>query len=151
MKDANQTASISRRAFVAGAATAGAIAVWPNSLAMSDSSSSLPGEYIDDHIHLTHPWFGREHGPITASRLLNWMDRNNIAKAFILPLVSPEAFWFPISTDFVLRETKPHRDRLLPFCDIDPRRLHTHLTDKRMVVDMLRRYIDAGGYRLRRT
>ena len=139
---------ISRRAFVAGAATSGAIAVWPNSLAMSDnngSPASVPGGYIDDHIHLTHPWFGREHGPITASLLLRWMDDNNIAKAFILPLVSPEAFWFPISTDFVLRETKLHRDRLLPFCDIDPRRLHTHLTDKRLVVDMLRRYIDAGA------
>lgn len=77
--------------------------------------------------------------------VLRWMDEHNIAKAFILPLVSPEAFWYPVSTDFVLRETRPHRDRLLPFCDIDPRALATHLTSKSMVVDMFRRYMDAGA------
>lgn len=104
-----------------------------------------PQGYIDDHVHLTHPWFGPEYGPITASMMLDWMDAHGIAQAFVLPLVSPEAFWFPISTDFVLKETKPHRDRLLPFCDVDPRRLGTHLTSKRLVVEMLKRYIDAGA------
>lgn len=139
---------VSRRAFVASTAAAGMAAGWCNPLAKADDNSSSvspPDGYIDNHIHLTHPWFGREHGPITASMLLKWMDKHNIAKAFILPLVSPEAFWYPISTDFVLRETKAHRDRLLPFCDIDPRRLHTHLTTKKMVVDILSRYIDAGA------
>ena len=80
-----------------------------------------PGGYIDDHIHLTQPWFEPGRGPLTASILLRWMDEHGIEKAFILPVVSPEAFWYPISTEFVLRETQPHRDRLLPFCDIDPR------------------------------
>ena len=140
--------NICRRAFVAGATAAAAAAACHNPLAQADDTSesvSVPGGYIDDHIHLSHPWYGREHGPITVTKLLKWMDANNIAKACILPLVSPEGFWFPITTDFVLRETKGHRDRLLPFCDIDPRRLNTHLTTKKMVVDMLRRYIDAGA------
>ena len=138
---------MSRRTFVAGAAGAGLAATWSASRGKADQagSGSPPDSYIDDHVHLTHPWFGPEYGPITASELLRWMDEHNITKAFVLPLVSPEAFWFPITTDFVLRETKPHRDRLLPFCDIDPRRLRTHLPTQKHVVDMLRRYIDAGA------
>jgi len=73
------------------------------------------------------------------------MDTHHIDQAAVLPLVSPEAFWYPVTTEFVLRETSPHRDRLIPFCAIDPRRLVTHLTDHRQVVDMLTRYRDAGA------
>lgn len=138
---------ISRREFVGGTAAAGLAAGTLRGEAEVEPSEakSPPGGYIDDHIHLTHPWYGRDRGPITAPMLLRWMDANNIARAFIHPLVSPEAFWFPISTDFVLQQTKPYRDRLLPFCDIDPRRLATHLTSKKLVVDQLKRYIDAGA------
>jgi hypothetical protein len=39
----------------------------------------------------------------------------------VLPLVSPEATTYLQTPEFVLRETKPHRDRLIPFCAIDPR------------------------------
>jgi predicted TIM-barrel fold metal-dependent hydrolase len=63
----------------------------------------------------------------------------------VLPLVSPEAFWYPVSTDFVLRETAPYRDRLIPFCAIDPRTLGTHLPTRDDVVALLRRYQDAGA------
>jgi len=138
---------ISRRQFVASAAAAGLAGAFLRGDAKAEPTEarSPPEGYIDDHIHLTHPWYGREHGPITAPMLLRWMDANNITQAFIHPLVSPEAFWFPISTDFVLQQTKPYRDRLLPFCDIDPRRLATHLTSKKLVVDMLKRYVDAGA------
>ncbi len=73
------------------------------------------------------------------------MDVHEVARAAILPLVSPEAFWYPITTDYVLRETAPHRDRLVPFCAIDPRTLGTHLPEQQQVVDMLRRYQDAGA------
>lgn len=73
------------------------------------------------------------------------MDAHGVARAAVLPLVSPESFWYPISTDFVLRETAPHRDRLIPFCAIDPRTLGTHLTSRQQVVDLLKRYCDAGA------
>jgi predicted TIM-barrel fold metal-dependent hydrolase len=73
------------------------------------------------------------------------MDAHGIAKAVVLPLVSPESFWYPVSTEFVLRETRPHRDRLIPFCAIDPRTLITHLPTKREVVDILTRYRDDGA------
>jgi predicted TIM-barrel fold metal-dependent hydrolase len=73
------------------------------------------------------------------------MDAHDVSRAVVLPLVSPEAFWYPVSTEYVLTATAPHRDRLIPFCAIDPRTLTTHLPQQSEVVDMLRRYIDAGA------
>ena len=118
---------------------------------ISEARAAAPGReppasgHFDIHVHLTQPWFGGERGPLSVDLLLRWMDAHDIAGAAVLPLVSPEAFWYPIATDFVLRETQRHRDRLVPFCAIDPRTLVTHLTTRRLVVDMLKRYIDAGA------
>lgn len=101
--------------------------------------------YFDIHVHITQPWYGAERGPITVDRLLHWMDAHEISQAAVLPLVSPEAFWYPVTTEYVLRETQPHRDRLVPFCAIDPRTLETHLPTTKDVVDVLVRYRDAGA------
>ncbi len=136
---------ISRRRFVGGAAAAGLAAGLASSSAAAPARKVPAGGYIDAHVHLAREWFGRESGPITPKVLLDWMDSHGIAQTFVLPLVSPEAFWYPIDTEGVLRDTKPHRDRLFPFCGIDPRTLGTHLTTQKMVVDMLRRFIDAGA------
>jgi predicted TIM-barrel fold metal-dependent hydrolase len=73
------------------------------------------------------------------------MDAHEIAQAVVLPLVSPEAFWYPVTTEHVLTATAPHRDRLIPFCAIDPRTLGTHLPTQPEVVDLLQRYIGAGA------
>jgi uncharacterized protein len=102
-------------------------------------------ELIDCHVHLTHGWYAQERGAITAAHLLRWMDAHSIERAVVLPLVSPEAFWYPVTTDHVLTATAPHRDRLIPFCGIDPRTLRTHLPLQQEVIDMLRRYVDAGA------
>jgi predicted TIM-barrel fold metal-dependent hydrolase len=102
-------------------------------------------KYFDCHVHLTQPWYGDASNIVTVDHLLRWMDAHEIAQAAVLPLVSPESFWYPVSTDFVLRETQPHRDRLVPFCAIDPRTLATHLPTKKDVVDVLSRYRDAGA------
>lgn len=136
---------VSRRSFVGSSAAVLTAGLFPAHSGASSKSHKVPGGFIDDHVHLTHPWYGSAHGPITPSTLLRWMDAHDIAQSFVLPLVSPEAFWYPISTDFVLKETAPHRDRLLPFCAIDPRTAGTHLTTSRQVVDMLKRYVDAGA------
>jgi hypothetical protein len=47
--------------------------------------------------------------------LLQWMDQHGVEQAVILPLISPEAWFYPITTEWVLKETKPFRDRLIPF------------------------------------
>lgn len=141
---------LSRRHFILSAATVSAgLCQGLSSALAAEKSSAGAGQssdaYFDIHMHLAQPWFGPEHGPITASDALRWMDKHGVAQAAVLPLVSPESFWYPISTDFVLSETRLHRDRLIPFCAIDPRTLSTHLTEKRQVLDMLTRYRDAGA------
>jgi predicted TIM-barrel fold metal-dependent hydrolase len=100
---------------------------------------------IDCHVHLTLGYYAQEREPITAAHLLRWMDAHGLSQAVVLPLVSPEAFWYPVSTEDVLTATRPHRDRLIPFCAIDPRTLSTHLIQQQEVIDLLRRYADAGA------
>lgn len=147
--DTTRSPVMSRRDFqrvLAGAAMSGLLAgtaVRPCGAATTTSPPPPAGRFIDIHTHLGQPWYGLE--PLSASKLLRWMDRHDVARAVVLPLVSPEAYYYPVSTDFVLRETRPHRDRLVPFCAIDPRTAGTHLPTHRSLVDMLRRYVDAGA------
>jgi predicted TIM-barrel fold metal-dependent hydrolase len=61
----------------------------------------------------------------------------------VLPLVSPESSSYPISTDYVLSETKSFRDRLIPFCSIDPRT--SYRGGAKGLLEMLRRYVELGA------
>lgn len=144
---ASHQSPISRRAFVAGPVAAGLAGGFRSARAESESAGrqSSNRKYVDIHVHLTHRWYGSDRGPVSADILLRWMDTHDVAQAVVLPLVSPEAFWYPITTEFVLSQTTNHADRLIPFCAIDPRTCGTHLTTKKQVVDMLKRYIDAGA------
>ena len=47
------------------------------------------------------------------------MDAGNVSQAVVLPLINPEASSYPLTTDFVLAQTKPYRERLIPFCSVD--------------------------------
>ena len=100
-----------------------------------------PGRYVDVHTHLGQTWNTKE--GLTAGKLLAWMDDNDVAQAVVLPLVSPEAASYPLTSDFVLTETKPHRDRLIPFCCIDPRTSYSK--EREGLAGMLKRWIDAGA------
>ena len=99
------------------------------------------GRFIDVHTHLGQTWNTDE--PLTAEVLLRWMDAHDVARAVVLPLISPEASSYPLTTDFVLAETKPHRDRLIPFCSIDPRTSFSG--GHKGLFGMLKRYVDAGA------
>ncbi len=100
-----------------------------------------PGDYVDVHTHLGQTWNTTE--PLTAEELLRWMDAHRIAQAVVLPLVSPESSSYLLTTDYVLRETAPFRDRLIPFCCVDPRTSFTG--GQKGLVAMLQKYIDAGA------
>lgn len=93
----------------------------PRGVFAAETAASYPsGRYVDSHVHIgTIPVKGQD--PLTAGALLRWMDASDISQAFVLPLVSPEAYPNPVSTEYVLKHTAPHRDRLIPFCVIDPR------------------------------
>jgi len=97
--------------------------------------------YIDIHVHLGQRW--NERGLLTAEMLLAWMDAHDVAKAVVLPLISPESWFYPITTGWVLEQTKPYRDRLIPFCAVDPRSVN--LGGYKGFIDLLHRYIDAGA------
>jgi hypothetical protein len=80
---------------------------------------------------------------MTVEHLLGWMDANDIAQAVVLPLVSPESSSYLLTSDFVLTETKPHRDRLIPFCCLDPRTSYSN--GREGLVAMLTRWVDQGA------
>src|ERR1044072_473935 len=99
------------------------------------------GRYVDVHTHLGQTWNHTE--VLTAAELLRWMDANDVAQAVVLPLVSPESSSYPLTSDFVLAETRPHRDRLIPFCSVDPRT--SYQGGQRGLVQMLEKYVGAGA------
>ncbi len=134
----NLHSSITRREFhrhIAATAVLGAAAL----ARPARAQSFPPGKYVDIHTHIGQEWGAKE--KLTAKALLEWMDLHEIAQAVVLPLVNPESWDYPISTYYVLRETKPHRDRLIPFCAIDPRVGMLGAQEKR---DQMKKYQDAG-------
>lgn len=130
---------ISRRTFHR---SAGGLAA---ALTVGRSACAVPqpaaGRFIDVHTHLGQTWNTSK--ALTAAELLRWMDAHQVAQAVVLPLVSPESSSYPLTTDFVLAETAPHRNRLVPFCSIDPRTSFSG--GKKGLVEMLKRFIDAGA------
>ncbi|MEZ6072800.1 MAG: amidohydrolase family protein [Pirellulales bacterium] len=99
------------------------------------------GKYVDVHTHLGQTWNSTE--VLTAEALLRWMDSREIAQAVVLPLVSPEASSYPLTSDFVLAQTEPYRDRLIPFCSIDPRTSFSG--GSKGLRDMLNVYAEKGA------
>lgn len=101
-----------------------------------------PGRYVDCHVHIgTIPVDGQH--PLTAEALLRWMDASDVSQAFVLPLVSPEAYPNPVSTEYVLAHTSQYRDRLIPFCVIDPR--NSWYGQGAPLRRQLAKYIDQGA------
>lgn len=99
------------------------------------------GRFVDVHTHVGRVWNTK--AAMSVAQLLEWMDANDVAQAVVLPLVNPEASSFPIPTDYVLEQTAAHRDRLIPFCCVDPRTSYD--LGFRGLVDMLKRFADAGA------
>jgi len=99
------------------------------------------GRYVDVHTHLGQA--SNTTAELTVENLLGWMDANDIAQAVVLPLVSPESSSYLLTTDFVLTQTKPHRDRLIPYCCLDPRTSFTG--GQPALVAMLKRWVDLGA------
>jgi len=130
-----------RREFCRAAMTAALASQYPGINRGCAAEPFPPGNYFDMHTHLGQTWNTTE--VLTAADLLRWMDTHEIAQAVVLPLVSPESSSYPLTTDFVLAETRPHRDRLIPFCSVDPRTSYNG--GLRGLVDMLKKYVDQGA------
>ena len=135
----NRTDGINRRTFgrTAGLSAAG----WLAASSTLHAGAAGKNRYVDMHTHLGQTWNGSEY--LSAEVMLRWMDSSGIEKAVVLPLISPESSSYPLTPDFVLRETRDHRDRLIPFCSVDPRT--SFRGGLKGLVDMLNRYKDAGA------
>ncbi len=137
----------SRRAFLAGslaALTAGVVNAQGKTLTPALSHGEreqTQGKRFDIHTHLGQTWNSTQ--PLTAEVLLRWMDAHDIGQAAVLPLVSPESSSYLLTTDFVLAQTKPHRERLIPFCCIDPRT--SYQGGVKGLTEILQKWVDAGA------
>jgi len=82
--------------------------------------------FIDIHTHTAerrHPKVVRaagSHYP-TPERLIEMMDAAGIEKAVILSTVHPECRYTIVTPEETLRIAAGYPDRLIPFCDVDPR------------------------------
>ncbi len=79
---------------------------------------------VDCHVHVvpkhTVP---RANGGYfaTGEELVSMLDDAGIDMAMVLPLVSPEARWQLSTSEEVLEVCSHYPDRLVPFCNVDPR------------------------------
>lgn len=133
--------AVSRREFHTRTLAALTLASGTCSWAADEAKVFPKGAYVDMHTHLGQTW--NTTVPLTAEELLRWMDAHSVSQAVVLPLSSPESSSYVLTTDFVLAQTAPFRDRLIPFCSIDPRTSYTG--GRKGLVDMLKRYVDAGA------
>ena len=132
----------SRRTFCAASALAcAALAAGPARAQQPPADVRGRTRYVDVHTHLGQTWTHTRE--LTAADLLKWMDAHDIEQAVVLPLVSPESSSFLLTSDFVLSATRPHRDRLVPFCCVDPRT--TYSGKRHGLKHMLQRYVDGGA------
>jgi predicted TIM-barrel fold metal-dependent hydrolase len=112
--------------------------------AMARAASLSPGPggpYIDIHTHIGRTWTSDP--PVTPDGLVRWMDQHNVARAVVLPLVSPESSSYLNLTEQALAAAKQHPDRLIPFCCIDPRTSYTG--GKAGLRSMVKDYVDQGA------
>jgi predicted TIM-barrel fold metal-dependent hydrolase len=134
------TGSSNRRGFLRGALAVAAFGGVASSR-RADAKAAIGGPYIDVHTHLGRTWNGDP--PLTPEGLVRWMDENNIAKAIVLPLVSPESSSYLNLTEQALAGAKAFPDRLVPFCCIDPRT--SYRDGRKGLVAMLKEYVDQGA------
>jgi len=80
---------------------------------------------------------------LTEQDLLRWMDAHNVAKAVLLPLVSPESSSYLNLTEQAIAAANRHPDRLIPFCCIDPRTSYSG--GRAGLRSMVKEYVDQGA------
>jgi hypothetical protein len=132
---------IDRRGWLASACALAAGGMLSRNVVTADEAPPTSGRFFDIHTHLGTVW--NTTTLLTAEALLRWMDAHQVAKAAVLPLVSPESSTFPISTEYVLAQTRPFRDRLVPFCCIDPRA--SFQGGPKGLRKILQSYVEAGA------
>lgn len=138
------TGPLSRRDFLAASALA---AMTSGHIVKAAPGAPAKIKYIDIHTHL-----GAFHNGhlLTAQLLVRFMDEHDVEKACVLPLISPESAPIvqPVTTALDAYHDFP--DRIIPFASLDPRAVTEpgkrtgHVAGVKGMVDILKRYQDAG-------
>ena len=97
--------------------------------------------FIDIHAHAYRKPPPMGPAFCNAEQLLERYDETGIEKAALLPIVSPEVY-LPQPNEDILEMAEQYPDRLIPFCNIDPRAL-TNSADAPLD-RLLRYYRDQG-------
>ncbi len=95
---------------------------------------------IDVHVHLGKLLYTRP--GLSVRDLLNWMDSQEIEVAWVQAIENPEEVDYYVTTERVLRSCRQHPDRLVPFCNLDPRRGDPETFDP---FPILARYVERGA------
>jgi predicted TIM-barrel fold metal-dependent hydrolase len=134
--------SWSRRAFLARASAASlALSARTAAMAAASRADGAGGPFIDVHTHVGRTWVGEP--ALTADALVKWMDAHHVAKAVVLPLVSPESSSYLNLTESALDAARRHPTRLVPFCCIDPRT--SYQRGRAGLRAILKEYVDQGA------
>ncbi|MBD3352338.1 MAG: amidohydrolase family protein [Candidatus Lokiarchaeota archaeon] len=101
---------------------------------------------IDIHVHCQPiPGFPRNFKGDTyptPEQLIKQYDQLGIAKGVVLPLVSPEGRRIIQSNELLIYACKEHPNRLVPFCNIDPRMISN--SPDAPLAHLLMYYVDKG-------
>jgi predicted TIM-barrel fold metal-dependent hydrolase len=130
-----------RREFLAGTSVIGLTLAQAAARAEQTQSKSSGGPYIDIHTHVGRVW--NQYDPLPADALVQWMDANHVAKAIVLPLVSPESSSYLNLTEKAIEAATRFPDRLIPFCCIDPRT--SYAGGRAGLRRILKDYVDQGA------
>jgi predicted TIM-barrel fold metal-dependent hydrolase len=128
-----------RQMLTTSAAAMGVIAAKPAPRVIAAAKPA--SRFIDMHTHIGTYTNGNKE--LTARALVEWMDAHDIAKAVVLPLVSPESTTYLQLSDTAIKASKEFPDRLIPFCAIDPRAIVRG--GIKGLVDIIRKYVDQGA------
>ena len=95
--------------------------------------------WIDIHVHIGKLIYGKPR--LTTRDVLLKMDELGIEKACLLPIENPEETDYYVTTAQVIAAARRHPDRLIPFCNVDPRRREPSSFDP---LPMIKNYVEKG-------
>lgn len=94
---------------------------------------------VDAHTHIGQVRYYEP--PLTADDLVAYMDEFGVDRSVLLPLESPEATGFYLTTDQVLDAAAQYPDRIVPFCSVDPRMIFGEEGFRQVIGE----YVDRGA------
>lgn len=96
---------------------------------------------IDIHTHIGKILYGKK--TLTSTKLIRFMDKQGIEKAVVLPIENPEETHWYSTTFEVIKSCKRYPDRLIPFCNIDPRR-GKNSEEEDLFLCLIEEYVEKG-------